>query len=42
LSETKNLAEAHPDKANELRAKLAEWRTSVDARMPTENPDYDP
>jgi arylsulfatase A-like enzyme len=42
LSETKDLAAAMPDKAKELRQKLADWRTSVGAQMPTPNPDYDP
>jgi arylsulfatase A-like enzyme len=42
LSETKDLAAAMPDKAAELRKKLADWRASVGAQMPTPNPDYDP
>lgn len=42
LSETKDLAASMPDKAKELRAKLAAWRKSVNAAMPTPNPDYDP
>jgi len=31
-----------PEKAAELRAKLAAWRGKVGAQMPTENPNYDP
>ena len=42
LGETTNLAEAKPAKAKELAAKLADWRGSVHANMPTENPDHDP
>jgi len=42
IGETNNLAEAMPDKANELRARLHAWRNSVGAKMPTPNPDYDP
>jgi len=41
LSETKDLAAASPEKAAELRKKLADWRTSVGAQMPTPNPNYD-
>jgi len=42
LSETKDLAAAMPEKAEELRKKLAAWRQKVGAQMPTPNPDYDP
>jgi arylsulfatase A len=42
LGETTNLAETPDEKAKQFRDKLAAWRTSVDARMPTKNPDYDP
>jgi len=42
LGETKDLAAASPEKAAELRKKLADWRTSVGAQMPTPNPNYDP
>ncbi|MCX5673777.1 MAG: sulfatase [Planctomycetota bacterium] len=42
LSETKDLAAAMPEKAADLRKKLADWRTRVGAQMPTPNPDYDP
>lgn len=37
LGETRNLAEAMPDKARELHAKLDAWRKSVDAKLPTLN-----
>jgi len=40
--EKKNLAESQPEKAAELRSTLHAWRDSIDAQMPTENPDYDP
>jgi arylsulfatase A-like enzyme len=42
LGETKDLAAAMPDKAADLRKKLADWRKSVGAQMPAPNPDYDP
>ena len=42
LSETTDLAAEMPDKAEQLRAMLADWRKSVDAPMPSPNPDYDP
>ena len=31
-----------PDKARELKKKLADWRRAVGAQMPTPNPDADP
>jgi hypothetical protein len=31
-----------PEKAAELRRKLADWRRQVNARMPTPNPNYEP
>ncbi len=37
IGESKNLAEAMPDKAQELRARLVAWRTEVNAPMPTKN-----
>ena len=42
ISEENNLAESEPDRANEFRAALAQWRENVGARMPKPNPDYDP
>ncbi|MFW6161627.1 MAG: sulfatase/phosphatase domain-containing protein, partial [Planctomycetota bacterium] len=42
LGETKNLAEAMPERAAGLQRKLAAWRQAVAAKMPTPNPDYDP
>ncbi|MBD3674673.1 MAG: sulfatase [Planctomycetaceae bacterium] len=42
LSETENLVERHPDKANQLLQQLRSWRTSINAKMPTPNPEYDP
>jgi len=41
LGEKNNLASAKPDKAKELQARLAAWRKSVNALMPTPNPDFD-
>jgi len=40
ISETFNLAEKMPDKAQELKKMLLKWRESVGAKMPTPNPDY--
>jgi arylsulfatase A-like enzyme len=40
--ETQNLAEAQPEKTQELLAMLQQWRVSVDAQMMTDNPAYDP
>jgi len=42
LGETANLAAKMPQKAEELRAKLAAWRRSVGAAMPSVNPEHDP
>jgi arylsulfatase A len=42
ISEKENLAKKIPEKAAELQRKLAAWRKSVGAKMPTPNPDYDP
>jgi arylsulfatase A-like enzyme len=41
VSEAKNLATENGAKAKELQAKLAEWRKSVNAVMPTPNPKGD-
>jgi arylsulfatase A-like enzyme len=40
--EQRDRAAELPDKANELRKQLADWRHAVDAQMPTPNPDYRP
>lgn len=40
--ETKDLAASLPEKARELRGKLAEWRVAVRAQMPVPNPNYEP
>jgi len=40
--ETRNLAEAQPDRAKALHAKLVAWRKETGARMPTRNPRYKP
>ena len=37
LGETKNLAQAMPDKAQELRTKMLAWRAAINAPMPTPN-----
>ena len=42
IGETNNLAAAQPERAKQLREKLAQWRKSVDAAMPVANPDYEP
>jgi hypothetical protein len=38
-AEEHDLAAAQRERAEEMRKKLAEWRTAVDAQMPTPNPD---
>ncbi len=40
LGEKTDLSEKMPEKAKELHELLKEWRKSVDAQMPTQNPDY--
>ena len=42
LSEQHDLATEMPDKASALREKLQAWRNSVDAALPTPNPDFQP
>ncbi|TKJ38732.1 MAG: arylsulfatase [Planctomycetes bacterium B3_Pla] len=42
IGEKNNLAGTMPKKAAALQRKLAKWRKSVGAKMPTPNPDYDP
>jgi arylsulfatase A len=42
IGEKNNLATKLPERAAELQQKLAAWRKSVGAKMPTPNPDYDP
>lgn len=37
--EERDLAAAQPERAQEMRKKLAEWRSSVGAQMPSPNPD---
>lgn len=41
-TEQDNLAQSHPEKAQELLAKMRAWRKAVDAQMPSPNPAYDP
>ena len=42
IGETRDLAEAMPDKAQELQRKLHDWRRTAGAQMPAPNPGYDP
>lgn len=42
ISEKDNLADKMPEKAALLRKKLEDWLKSLDAQMPTPNPDYAP
>jgi arylsulfatase A len=42
LGEQNDLSARMPDKTKELHAKLAAWRKSVGAQMPTPNPEYQP
>jgi len=41
ISEQHNLAHEMPEKAEELKKMIDDWRKSVDAQMMTPNPDYD-
>ena len=42
IGEKNNLAKTMPEKAADLQRKLAKWRQSVGAKMPTPNPEHDP
>jgi uncharacterized sulfatase len=42
IGEAVNLASTQPERAAELLQDIRRWRRSVQARMPTPNPDYDP
>lgn len=42
ISESTDLSNRMPEKAADLRRKLADWRQSVNAQLPWPNPDYDP
>jgi arylsulfatase A-like enzyme len=42
IGEQHDLAEKMPDKVDELRKRLHQWREEVGAQMPTPNPKYDP
>ena len=42
LSEQYNLEGLHPDKAEQLQAKLKAWRDRLGATMPRPNPRYKP
>jgi arylsulfatase A len=42
VSETRNLANQMPWKANELKARLLAWRESTGAQMPLPNPGFQP
>ena len=42
LSESTNLADRHPEKRDQLKAKIDAWRASVSAQMPVANPAFDP
>jgi len=42
IAEAHNVAADMPQKAAELQKKLAAWRASVGAEMPTPNPEHDP
>ena len=42
MGEEHNLANAMPAETERLHGLLAAWRKSVDAQMPTPNPDYQP
>ncbi len=41
-NETTDVSQQYPDRAQELLARMREWRKLVGAQMPTSNPGYDP
>lgn len=41
-SETKNLADAEPERVRQLRGELHAWQQDLGARFPTTNADFDP
>ena len=40
--ETTDLAERESERAKEMQRRLAEWRESVEAKIPEPNPDFKP
>lgn len=42
IGERHDLAASLPDQARKLQSQLAAWRQQVGAKLPTENPNYDP
>jgi arylsulfatase A-like enzyme len=42
VGEQRNLATAEPERVQDLRSALDEWRKAVGAQSPTPNPNYDP
>ena len=40
--ETKDLSEAEPERVRALDQRLSSWLKEVNAKVPKENPDYDP
>ncbi len=42
LGEQNNLSDQMPQKVEELKQKLVQWRTDVQAQMPSPNPNFDP
>ena len=40
ISETKDLSSQMPEKTEELKKLLTDWKMSVNAKMPLPNPDY--
>jgi hypothetical protein len=42
IGEKQDLSEAKPELAQELRQRLESWRQTLGAKMPFENPNYDP
>ncbi len=42
IGETENLIDSEPDIAESLHAQLIKWRLEVDARLPSNNPEFQP
>ncbi|MEZ6062042.1 MAG: sulfatase [Planctomycetaceae bacterium] len=41
VGERNDLSESHPEKLSELRGRLQQWQSQMQARMPQPNPSYD-
>ena len=42
ISEENDLSDEQPELAEKMRKRLADWRESIEAKIPEENPDFEP